>query len=230
MKIKAYLLTNELFKANDLRYEIYRNDFKIYYKKSYNFLIDLENAITFTANRMIEKLETSEINFENIESIKDKIFSALNIIGFNTKIDLEKSELDHFKALLEYLKLTIYIVEIKRENQLNFQDIAVLLYKMVKELKIDYLLQSLDTIVPKDETELILKKQLISILESSIVDLSKRIILFKRRGEAFEETIQSFFNETENQYKKYLARFNELKGEITIYKLNIVINQLYLLK
>ncbi len=230
LKIKAYLLTNELFKANDLRYEIYRNDFKIYYKKSYNFLIDLENAITFTANRMIEKLETSEINFENIESIKDKIFSALNIIGFNTKIDLEKSELDHFKALLEYLKLTIYIVEIKRENQLNFQDIAVLLYKMVKELKIDYLLQSLDTIVPKDETELILKKQLISILESSIVDLSKRIILFKRRGEAFEETIQSFFNETENQYKKYLARFNELKGEITIYKLNIVINQLYLLK
>jgi len=231
IKIKTYLLSNEFFGANDLRYELYRNDFTIPTESTYKLLIEIENSIIFSSKRIADKLENSEINFENVLYIKDKVFAALESLGFQFKIDLNNSKIEDYYETLDYLKLISYILEIKRESHLNFTDLTLLCYKLVKDLKIIKLLQKIKELNPKDKIQKTLRNQLLKMIEFIIVNLSKELISFRRRNEKVDDSIENFFKEKEQNYNDYLSIFDKFKDEnISIEKLTIVVNQLLLLR
>ncbi len=231
LKIKTYLLSNDFFGANDLRYKLYRSDFEIETEKSYKFFIELENSIVFSAKRMADKLESSEINFENVLYIKEKVFTALQGLEFNFESNLDTSNIENYYETLSYLKLITYILEIKRISQINFTDLTHLCYKLVKDLKIIQLLQKIKNITPKDKTQKMLKGQLLKIIEFIIVNLSKELIEFRRRDEKIDDSIESFFKEKEQNYNNYLSVFDEFKDEnISVEKLTIIVNQLLLVR
>ena len=231
LKIKAYLLSDEFFGANDLRFDLFRNDFKIKVSESYEFLLELEKSIVFSANRMLEKLEVSEINFENVFSLRQKVFNALDTLDFQFIFDFKNCSLEGCYDSLNYLKLVTYILEIKRSTQLDFKDITILCYKMIKNLHIVRLLTRVEDVKIKDKTEKVLKYQLLKMIESVIVALSKELINFRRKDEDFDETIESFFKEREKEYNQYKLMLLEINNSnISVVQLSIIVNQLLLLK
>lgn len=230
LKIKAYMLSNKFFGANDLRYEIYRNDFLIPVQDSYSFLMELEKSILFSAGTMLNKLEVSEMNFDNVILLREKTFNAMNTLGFDLTFDFEHCNKKKFYESLHYLKLITYILEIKKNTQLDFEHIAILYYKLIKDLNIVELLKRVEEVDIDSEVQYILKQQLLKMIESVIVDLPKKLIEFRRKDEDIDMTLGSFFKEREKEYSYYHTLLSELDEDATAVELSIIVNQLLLLK
>ena len=62
IKIKSYLISNQLFGANDIRYEIYRNDYKLDVLTQYKLLAEIEHTLNFSTRWMVKYLDSSQID------------------------------------------------------------------------------------------------------------------------------------------------------------------------
>ena len=77
LKIKSYLITNELFGANDIRYEIFRNDFKMDIKKQYKLLSEIERTLSFSTRWMLRYLSKHQVDVNHILDYKENLFEII---------------------------------------------------------------------------------------------------------------------------------------------------------
>jgi len=77
LKIKSYLITNQLFDANDIRYEIYRNDFSMDIKEQYKLLDDIERTLGFSTRWMLKYLGKHKVDVNHILDYKEDLFEIL---------------------------------------------------------------------------------------------------------------------------------------------------------
>lgn len=193
IKIQAYLINNQLFGANNIRYELYRLDHKISYAKQYNILFEIEKALSFSTVWMVRYLGDYKIDPNNILAYKDTIFALLSKehlknIPKLTTID----DVDNFMALLNYLRFSIAVITIQENVHGKFEDVAELFFVIIEKLKIMQLFDSLDSLELNDTDLRKERRQLRQIIELIIIKITDKIQNFRRKDEAALEAFDNF--------------------------------------
>jgi len=232
-KIKAYLITNQLFNANDIRYEIYRGDFDIPVEKQYEMLLKIEQRIAFSIQGveknvdMVEVNTTSILEYKNVvcEVIKEFKNGAPDMIDGNDKIN-------NFFKELNYMKFISTILKIKYNTDFHFHDITMLFYKVVKKLEIDLLVNTIEKMNVIDKNEEVLLLQLKQLLESTTSEITKSILHFMRKEEDMDSVIGDYLTKSGFNMNSYHDKLNILRENehLSLLEMSIVVNELVLLK
>jgi len=229
-KIKAYLINNKLFNADSLRKKLYGRDFEIGIEKMYSTLITLEDNILYSLHNTQKHLFEEELTFDNVCDYRDSSLEILSDMDFKIDISSDIANLEELYTTFEYIKLTTYILKIKRETNLSFRDIARLTFAIVIKLDLVILIKKVSSINIDTPTEDRLQDQLLYIIERIIMNLSRDIIHFRRKNESIAESIDSFFAEKDefSQFAKIHQEF--MDEEInSVVDSTIVVNELLLL-
>ena len=232
LKIKAYLATNQLFDSNDIRFEIYRNDYEIEPLKQYKMLLKIEDEIAYNVQWMLKSLKKEEIDFGSIleykVSIKDMI-SALNVP--NHIVVTGHDPINKFFTNLNFLKFSSTIIKIKQLSKADFKDVSMLFYALVQKFEIPLLMETIQNISVKNETQEHLRIQIKQLLEFKLVDLTKELLQFQREGEKADEVIESFFKEKEFDIYKHqeMIEFIKTSEHLSMSDLSVSVNHLLLI-
>ena len=210
-KIKAYLMTNQLFDLNDNRYEIYREDFKTDTKKQYKKLLFIEKEMESNVRWLLQNFDESDLNFEFLLSFKDEI---------------KKESLD----LAEY-KFALAAIKVRKITNRPFELCMKVINSIVKNLDIVFLLQKLDEIVVKDPNKELLKTQLEELLGGFVVKISKELVVDSEANRDINENLIEYIRQKEFDLEDYQERINELKtnDSFSIYQIAVLVNSLLLI-
>jgi glutamate dehydrogenase len=230
IKIKSYLISNQLFGANDIRYEIYRNDFKLPVHTQYQLLGDIEHTLNFSTRWMVKYLDSSQIDAVHILNNQKALFTLLKRINpKNPKHYLDDNEtFNDFFNHLDYLRFAISTIIIKEETHHSYENVAELFYKVVNEFEILNIITSLDHVTTTRPSEIKLKHQLLQFIEFIVVQITQKILAFQRIGESAEVAFQSYIaNDAEDfdLVKAEISSFTD-KEQKDIKDIAVTVNQL----
>lgn len=229
-KIKSYLICNQLLGTNDIRHEIFRQDFTMASQYQYELLSEIEMTLLFSVKWMIKYLGKNQIDAIHILENKDALFAMLDKInGLETKEIIPGNDsFNSFFAHIEYLRFAVTAISIKESTQNSFEDIATLFYKIVDEFKIIKLISALDEVSITIDSDRVLKRQMLQFIDFILVHYTHKILNFQRLDENPEDAFQSFIS-NENEIfagtKEQLETFEnyEVKG---LKEITITVNQL----
>ena len=224
-KIKSYLICNELFGTNNIRYELFRQDFSMPSSKQYELLSEMERTLTFSVKWMIKYLSKNQIDANHILENKDALFVMLDKINGLKKVEIipGNDSFNSFFSHIEYLRFAVAAISIKESSQHSFEDVSTLFYMIVAEFKIIELLSALDEVSVSIDSDRVLKRQMLQFIDFIVVHYTHKILSFQRVDESPEDAFNSFVsneNEAFSGTKEQLQIFDkyETKGlkEITI--------------
>ncbi len=230
VKIKSYLISNQLFGTNDIRHEIYRNDYKLDIKTQYKLLSDIEHTLNFSTRWMVKYLDNSQIDAVHIMDYKHPLFELLKRINPNNpKTYLENNEnFNHFFNQLEYLRFAISTIIIKEEAHHNYEDVAELFYKIVNEFKIIDIITSLNNVNISSKSDTKLKNQLLQFIEFIVVHFTQKVLEFQRINESPELAFKSYIANDKEAFaliKEEIENFI-LEEKKDIKEIAVTVNQL----
>jgi len=229
-KIRAYLINNELFNASELRKKLYNRDFEIGTQKLYSTLVTLEENILYSMHNTQKHLLDEELTFGNVSDYRDSILDILTEMSFKTNINGDLARLEELYTTFEYIKLTTYILKIKRDTNLSFRDIARLTFEIVIKLDLVTLIKKVSVVKVTSAVEENLQDQILYITERIILNLSRDIIHYRRKSETISESIDSFFGEKDEFSKFSKIHDDFMKAEHhTLLDSTIIVNELLLL-
>ena len=221
IKIKTYLLNNKLFNADNLREKLYNSDINI--DNAYKILIDLEDNIIYSAYTMQTQLSEDEMKFDNLKGYRGDIIQSLNKLDFNTDINFRDCSKDCIYKSFEYIKLTTAIIEIKRNNNIKFSELAEIMFSIVKKLNLVPLMQHIQKLESKNRLKITLQKQTLLLLKKIIIDLSQKVIDFKRDNESIAQSVDNYFSNKQ----KYIIDKN-IDSELSLTEAITIVNTLLL--
>ncbi len=229
-KIKSYLICNQLFGTNDIRYEVFRQDFSMPSERQYELLAEMERTLIFSVKWMIKYLSRNQIDASHILENREALFIMLDKInGLNKpEIIAGNEKFNSFFAHIEYLRFAVAAISIKESTQHSFNDVASLFYMIVSEFKIIELISALDKVSVSIESDRVLKRQMLQFIDFIVVHYTHKILGFQRLDENPEDAFNSFVsnqNETFAGTREQLDEFDkyETKG---LKEITITVNQL----
>ncbi len=230
LKIKSYLIANELFGTNDIRYEIYRNDFVMDIKKQYKLLGEIERTLVFSTRWMLKYIDKHKVDVNHILDYKE---SLLEIIGKVQQDDVvsiikENKKFNLFFSVIDYLRFAVAAIMVKETSLHSFENVAVLFYLVVSEFKILEMITSLDSLELVTDDEKKLRHQILHYIEFIVVHYTEEVLAFQRVNEspqiAFENYLENeseVFELIQKQIDKFMSR--EIKD---IKEVSITVNQI----
>ena len=195
-------------------------------------LLKIEDEIAYNVQWMLKSLKKEEIDFGSIleykVSIKDMI-SALNVP--NHIVVTGHDPINKFFTNLKFLKFSSTIIKIKQLSKADFKDVSMLFYALVQKFEIPLLMETIQNISVKNETQEHLRIQIKQLLEFKLVDLTKELLQFQREGEKADEVIESFFKEKEFDIYKHqeMIEFIKTSEHLSMSDLSVSVNHLLLI-
>ncbi len=230
VKIKSYLISNQLFGTNDIRHEIYRNDYNLDIKTQYKLLCEIEHTLNFSTRWMVKYLDSSQIDAVHILDYKQPLFTLLKRI--NPKYPVvhlpDNEDFNYFFTHLEYLRFAISTIIIKEETHHSFENVAELFYRVVEEFKILDIIVSLDTIAASSNSDKKLKRQLMQFVEFIVVHLTQNILEFQRIDETPKLAFENYVANDEEAFALVKAEIDSFDSQEQqeIKEIAITVNQL----
>jgi len=225
MKIKSYLVSNELFGTNDIRHEIYRNDYNLDINVQYQLLHEIEHTLNFSTRWMVRYLDHHQVDDTHILNYKEELLSLLERINGKKVVNLleGETEFNRFFSVLDYLRFSVAAIMIKENSQHSFENVAILFYLVINEFKVIPLINALNSIAINSEHELVLRRQLMQFIEFLVVHYTKKILNFQRLDETPQEVFDSYiknekavFDEIMKQIDAFMAKEVKDMNAITI--------------
>ena len=229
-KIKSYLICNQLFDTNNIRYEIFRQDFIMPNTQQYELLSEMERTLIFSVKWMVKYLNKNQIDANRILENKDDLFRMLDKINGleHTQIISGKDDFNSFFSHIEYLRFAVAAISIKESTMHSFDDVATLFYMIVSEFRIIELLSALDEIPVSLDSDRVLKRQMLQFIDFIVVHYTHKLLGFKRLGESPEDAFNSFVSNENDSFagtREQLEAFDkyETKG---LQEITVTVNQL----
>jgi len=229
LKIRAYLLSNQLFNANDIRYEIFRNDFTIEAKKQYALLNEIERAITFSSSWMAKYMRQSQFDSTHILDYQSRVFTTIKTISTTTSEPILKDNdtFNQYFCQLDYLRFAIAAIMVKEQRSESFEEVATIFYLVIETFKIVEMINSLDNFTPSNGDEALLHVQLQQFIEFSVVQFTQKILSFKRIDESADDAFKNYLHNDEHNFTALFALLSRYDAqEEGIHTLTVLINQL----
>jgi glutamate dehydrogenase len=231
-KIKAYLITNQLFDANDIRYEIYRGDYSIDVKKQYEMLLKIEKKIAFNIEALGKNFDIQEINTVSMLESKNQVCEVIKSLDIKTTQTITENEkINHFFNELDYMKFISTILKISSRTNFHFHDITVVFYKIIQKLEINTLMDIIEKIATVESNEEMLLLQYKQLLDGVSSSLSKSLLHFMRKDEDVDSAIEGYLIKEGFDIAIYHDKVDRLKRSenVSFLDLSLVINELLLI-
>ena len=229
-KIKSYLICNQLFGTNDIRYEIFRHDYILPSSKQYDFLFEIETTISFSVNWIMRHLLTDQIHAPTLLRYKNELSALMDATSEDeiTQVIDDNSPINRFFYHLPYMKFTIAAIILHEKNHRRFDETAKLMHAIIKELHINEILESLENFRYKNEEEGTIKKQLKEFIEFSVTSLSEKVIHYQRKDETMEEALKSYLQDYDERYQVLQEGFEKFlhPGDQKLEDIAILVNTL----
>ena len=202
-KIKSYLICNQLFGSNDIRYEIFRHDYLMDAEKQYGLLFEIGTTLEFSVSWMMRHLSPEQIHAPTLLRYRSELAKLMEMTpeGNITPIVNEKSPINRYFHHLPYMKFTIAAIILHERNHRRFDETAKLIYIIIKKLHINEIMEALENYRPKNAEEHTIKKQLEEFIEFSVTSLSEKVIHYQRKGETMEAALESYLHDCEERYR-----------------------------
>jgi len=229
-KIKSYLICSQLFGTNDIRHEIFRQDFNMKASQQYALLSEMERTLIFSVKWMIKYLTNHQIDANHILENREKLFIMLNKINTSKRIEIipENENFNNFFAHIEYLRFAVAAISIKESTQHNFEDVATLFYLVISELKIIELISALDRVSVEVDSDRVLKRQMLQFIDFIVVHYTHKILSFQRVEESAQEAFNSYFSNDNDSFSAIKEQLKIFENDETkdLKEITITVNQL----
>ncbi len=229
-KIKSYLICNQLFGTNDIRHEIFRHDFEMPSEQQYHLLSEMEKTLLFSVKWMVKYLNKNQIDATHILKNKDDLFRMLDKInGLKCQeIIPGQDDFNSFFNHIEYLRFAVAAISIKESTQHNFDDVATLFYMIVSEFKIIELITALDEVPINQESERVLKRQMLQFIDFLVVHYTHKILSFQRVDESPQDAFASFVSNENEAFAGTREQLKEFENYETkgLKEITVTVNQL----
>ncbi len=229
-KIKSYLICNDLFDTNDIRYEIFRQDYIMPSEQQYELLSEVARTLNFSVKWMIKYLNKNQIDASHILENREELFKMLDKINGvkHKEIIPGNTSFNSFFSHIEYLRFAVAAISIKESTQHNFNDVATLFYMVVSEFRIIELLSVLDEVPVIIDSDRVLKRQMLQFIDFIVVHYTHKILSFQRVDESAEDAFNSFISNENESFagtRRQLQEFDnyEKKG---LQEIIVTVNQL----
>jgi len=230
LKIKSYLITNQLFDANDIRFEIYRNDLKMDIKQQYKLLDDIERTLGFSTRWMLKYLTKHKVDVNHILDYKSDLFKILGNMKDENIIEIleDNHQFNLFFSAIDYLKFAVAAIMVKENSFHTFNNVAVLFYLVVNEFKILEMISSLNTIDIKSTSEKILRHQILQYIEYIVVHYTEQVLEFQRVNETPQDAFDNYLENEKNAFQDIQSniKFFMSKDVKSIEEVSITVNQI----
>jgi len=193
MKVRAYLICNALFGANDIRHTIFRSDYTMPIRQQYALLDQIEHVLNFATKWMVKYVDVASIDSLHFIEHKEELFAMLSRIKPKEPrmlIDGDET-FNRFFDVLDYLRFAVAVIMTKEQSKRSFSDVATLFYLVIDRFAILKIINTLNGLDIKDEGDLKLRRQLLQFVEYIAVHYTNRILAFQRID---EEPVDAFEN------------------------------------
>lgn len=228
LKIKSFLVLNNIISANTIRNELYTEDTKIDTKVQYRLFLELEETLAFLTKWVVQHGKDSILVFEREHEYK--IATSLFIENSNEDtLPITQNEyINKFFTMIEYICMLTTIIKVKEDVKQNFTEIADLFVSTTKELNI----LELNRYIQITEAHSVWDKRLKSGLIKETLEIISAIIdgimHFKRPNETIHDAYLTYKNINESKFYKFTCDYTLLENSasINLVNLSVVINSL----
>lgn len=229
-KLKSYLVSNQLFGANDVRFELFRNDYTLAAAGQYKMLSEIEQALNFSTHWMVKYLDKNQIDEAHILTYRTQLFDLLDrLIDKETPKLLEgKESFNRFFKVIDHMRFAIAIITLKEDTHHSFENVAILFYNVIAEFKILEIIDSLDEIDITAPSDIKLRQQVLQYIEFILMHYTKNILQFQRIDETPNAAFMSYMankKETFDDIKIQIESFMN-KDVKDIKEITITVNQM----
>lgn len=229
-KIRAYLICNALFGANDIRHTIFRNDYTMPVTQQYALLDRLEHALHFATHWMVRYVDADSLDSLHIIDHKEKLFDMISAIEPKETEQLLEGEdaFNRFFAVLDYLRFGVAVIITKDKSKRPFEDVATLFYLVINRFAIMKIINTLSAFDLIDESDLKLRRQLLQFVEYIAVHYTNRILVFQRVDEPAHEAFKSFLANDREQFRDIFESISVLEAneQPTLHDIAVLVNML----
>ena len=228
LKIKSYVVLNDIVSAGDIRHEIFREDYNLEYKKQYEYLIELENTLEFLMYWVVEHGEDEILIFERVHEYKTAVEKFINNSDQKSNLNCKNEKIRKFFSMIEYIKMLTTIIKVKEDVKHDFFEIANLFLSMTEDLNILELNRYIAELEVNSIWDERLQQRMLKRTLSIVSKIIDKIMHFKRSTEDIEVAISEFKKVNTVQYSQYETDFKSMKasGNINFINLNVVIGTL----
>jgi glutamate dehydrogenase len=215
-KIKSYLISNNLFNANDIRHEIFRQDYTMPLQVQYRLLDKLEKTLNFSTGWMLKNLNADIIDSAHILDYKDRLFELLDTIDNGKSMQVlipDNTPFNRFFDSLDYLRFAVAAIMIKEHKDSNFDNIATLFYIIIRRFEIMKLIQILDELKINDANDHALKRQMLFYIEFIVVHFTQKVLGFQRINETPQEAFENYLNSDKENFDETVSGIHQLIHE-----------------
>lgn len=230
LKIKSYLIATELFGARTIRFDLYREDYSLPISEQYRLLDELEHTLNFTTKWMVKYSKQYQIDASHILEHKTQLFEILEEVNKKSYVEIipKKDHFNLFFGVIDYLSFAVAAIMIKEKTLNSFRDVVVIFYSLVQEFKILELIDVLNSIKLENQSELLLKNQLLKFVEFIVVHYTQEILNFKRVNETPEDAFDNYLSNEEEMFNNIKIQINEFmsKENKSLQEVVITVNQM----
>jgi glutamate dehydrogenase len=230
MKVRAYLICNALFGANDIRHTIFRSDYTMPVSQQYALLDQIEHVLNFATRWMVKYVDVESIDSLHFIEHKDELFTLLSQIKPKEPQSIipDDVEFNRFFDVLDYLRFAVAVIATKEQSKRSFSDVATLFYLVVERFAILRVINTLNTMELKDERDLRLRRQLLQFVEYIAVHYTNRILSFQRVNEPPVEAFDKFLANDYDTFSEILTSIATLEANAkpTLRDVTLVVNLL----
>lgn len=230
-KIKSYLISNHLFSANDIRFDIFRQDYIMDLSTQYRLLNEIEKTIIFSTRWMLKYLDAEKIDSAHILDYKTRLFNLLDSIEADktqTLLIPENLQFNRFFDYLDYLRFAVAAIILKEHTDNSFENVATLFYLIINDFEIMKLIKIIDEFKVSDEADSALKHQMLFYIEFIVMNFTHKVLTFQRIGETPQEAFSNYINSEKERLETATIQIHKLIDEESkdVKKVIITINQL----
>ena len=224
------MLSSELISANDIRFEIFRNDYELNVKTQYALLRDIEYMISFQIEWILEYGEYKIALHEKINEYKKEILNFIDSIDkeYIKNITPNNKILNRYFSLQDYIQMAPTIIHVKETTHQNFLDVAKLFFTATTDLNIFYITNSIKNIEVENEWEERLKSELEKETFETLFHIIENIMKFKRPNESIAQAYKMFVEINKTKYNLFLEDLKKMttSQSTDMTALTVVVNSL----
>jgi glutamate dehydrogenase len=213
IKIKSYLISNELFSANDIRHEIFRQDYIMPVQTQYQLFDKMEKTLNFSTGWMLKNLTADVIDSAHILDYKERLFTLLESIDHDRpaqELIPGNAPFNHFFDIVDYLRFAVAAILIKEHKDNSFDNIATLFYLIIRHFQIMQLITSLDELKTIEKSDHTLKRQMLLYIEFIVVHFTEKILSFQRAEEAPLKAFENYLASDNERFENISMQIDKL--------------------
>ena len=231
LKIKSYLIGNQLFGANDIRHTIFRLDYAMPVHEQYALLGEIEHVLEFSTRWMVKYVEADSLDAMHLIDHKTELFDMLGRIQpRKARVLVEEDEaFNRFFDVLDYLRFAVAVIVTKEQSKRSFDDVATLFYLVVDRFAVLNIINALNDLVLHEESDQKLRRQLLQFTEYIAVHYTRRILDYQRVGEPPKEAFESFIDNDPDAFRELFGTIEKMQQhdeQHTLQEIAVIVNLL----